>query len=108
MEDFEDDDYESLLSVRASEIATSEKLTLDEAAKTLVRDGVTCFEYKLKRFHLKKSGPSHNPGYQVETENLDGTGRFRNSWSALNGDQDWQIKCVSKHLARLMAYTESK
>ena len=98
---------EATRAMRAKEIANSERDLLKKASRSLVMDGFSQFEFGLKRYLLTKNGQAHNPGYQIETENLDGSGRFRNSWNALSGDEDWQINIVTNQLARLMAYAES-
>jgi hypothetical protein len=107
MADFETLDHESDRIIRAAEIAVTEKLILESAARDLVVHGSSRFEYGSKRYLLDRSGKSHNPGYQIETENLDGSCRFRNSWVVLNGDEAWQISCVINQVARLIANTES-
>jgi hypothetical protein len=107
-EESEDFDDEETRTRRASEIGISEKDLLNRVARLLVNSGSSHFEFGIKRFLLTKNGQSHNQGYQIETENLDGSGRFRNSWSALSGDEDWQIECITNQLARLLAYTESE
>jgi len=100
-------DEDAALTIRSHELAISQKETLTRVAVALVRNGSSEFEFGLKRFLLTKNGQSDNPGYQIETENLDGSGRFRNSWSALSGDEDWQITCITNQVARLMASYEA-
>jgi hypothetical protein len=107
MTNLEDLGDEATRAMRANEIANSERDLLKKASRSLVIDGSSQFEFGLKRYLLTKIGQAHNPGYQIETENLDGSGRFRNSWNALSGDEDWQINIVTNQLARLMAYAES-
>ena len=107
MTNLEDFNEEETRARRASEISISEKNLLNNAAQLLIRSGSSHFEFGLKRFLLTKNGQSDNPGYQIETENLDGSGRFRNSWSALSGDEDWQITCITNQVARLMASYEA-
>jgi hypothetical protein len=107
MADFETLDQESEFIIRAAEIAVKEKLILESAVRELVTSGSSSFENGSKRYLLSKSGESHNPGYQIETENLDGSGRFRNSWIAAKGDEDWQISCIINQVTRLIATVES-
>lgn len=101
-------DLEARRIIRSNEIECAEKDLLLQTAHDLIEIGSSQFEYGDIRFLLTKSGLSYNPGYQIETENLDGSERFRNSWSALSGDQDWQVKSIIKQLTRLMAYMESE
>lgn len=106
MADLKTLDHESKRIIRAAEIAVTEMLFLESAVQKLVANGCSSFEYGSKRYLLNKSGESHNPGYQIETENLDGSCRFRDSWVALNGDEAWQISCVINQVARLIANGE--
>jgi hypothetical protein len=99
-------DREEAMTLHARKILEVQGESLDDLALKLVRVGSSEIEFGIKRFLLSKSGESHNPGFQIETENLDGSGRFRNSWSALSGDENWQVTCVKNQLARLMATYE--
>lgn len=101
-------DRESAIALYARKILKVQGKSFDDLAIKLVRDGSSEIEFGIKRFLLSKSGESHNPGFQIETENLDGSGRFRNSWSALSGDENWQVACVKNQLARLIATYDVK
>ena len=90
----------------AREILENQKTFLDNLAIKMLQEGSSQIEFGIKRYLLSKNGSSHNPGFQIETENLDGSERFRNSWSALGGDENWQIECIKNQLARLMASYE--
>ena len=96
-----DDEAKKIL--RAKEIARTEQDLLFRVANELVKAGSSSFEFGSKRFLLTKSGLSYNPGYQIESENLDGSGLFRHSWSALSGDLDWQVSCIINKVSHLLA-----
>jgi hypothetical protein len=106
MEQSDKIDREEAITLYARKILEVQGKSLDDLALKLVRVGSSEIEFGMKRFLLSKSGESHNPGFQIETENLDGSGRFRNSWSALSGDENWQVTCIKNQLARLMATYE--
>lgn len=99
--DIFDDEAKKIL--RAKEIAHAEQDLLFRVAKELIDAGSSSFEFGSKRFILNKSGLSYNPGYQIESENLDGSGHFRHSWSALSGDFEWQVSCVANKVSHLLA-----
>jgi hypothetical protein len=103
MEASQNFDKETIVVLRTREILEHQGTSLDNLALKLIQDGTSQIEFGSKRYLLSKNGPSHNPGFQIETENLDGTERFRNSWSALSGDENWQIVCIKNQLARLIA-----
>ena len=97
---------QSAIALRARRILEVQGNSLDNPALKLVREGSSQIEIGIKRYLLSKSGESHNPGFQIETENLDGSGRFRNSWIALIGDENWQVTSVKNQLAHLIASYE--
>lgn len=97
---------QSAIALRARRILEVEGNSLDNQALKLVREGSSQIEIGNKRYLLSKSGESHNPGFQIESENLDGSGRFRNSWIALSGDENWQVTSIKNQLAHLIASYE--
>lgn len=96
-------DDETRQILRAKEIENQEQELLFRVAHELITTGSSKFEYCHKIFRLNKSGLSYNPGYRIESENLDGSENFRHSWSALSGDKDWQIFCIKNKISRLLA-----
>ncbi|QLL24451.1 hypothetical protein DLE04_01715 [Actinobacteria bacterium IMCC26103] len=106
MEASQNFDREAVVVLLAREILESQETFLDNLALKMLQEGSSQIEFSAKRYLLSKNGSSHNPGFQIETENLDGSERFRNSWSALGGDENWQIECIKNQLARLMASYE--
>jgi hypothetical protein len=89
--------------LRAKEIEGQEQELLIRVARELISVGSSTFEYGKKIFRLNKSGFSYNLGYKIESENLDGSENFQHSWSALTGDEDWQILCIKNWVSRLLA-----
>jgi hypothetical protein len=89
--------------LRAKEIEGQEQELLMRVARELISVGSSTFEYGQKIFRLNKSGLSYNLGYKIESENLDGSDNFQHSWSALTGDEDWQIFCIKNRVSRLLA-----
>ena len=89
--------------LRAKEIEDQEQELLTRVARELISAGSSTFEYSQKIFRLNKSGLSYNLGYKIESENLDGSENFQHSWSALTGDEDWQIFCIKNRVSRLLA-----
>jgi hypothetical protein len=106
MEASQNFDSETVVALRARKILEHQGTSLNNTAIKLIQNGSSQIEFGIKRYLLSKNGSSHNPGFQIETENLDGSERFRNSWSALGGDENWQIECIKNQLARLMATYE--
>lgn len=96
-------DDEARRILRAQEIENQEQELLLRVAHELIATGSSKFEYGQKIFRLNKSGLSYNPGYHIESENLDGSENFRHSWSALSGDQEWQVACMKNQISRLLA-----
>ena len=94
---------ESRHILRAKEIEGQEQELLMRVARELISVGSSTFEYGQKIFRLDKSGLSYNLGYKIESENLDGSENFQHSWSALTGDEDWQIFCIKNRVSRLLA-----
>lgn len=103
MDTREPDDEEMRKVILAREIGYSEHDLLLRVALELIEKGKSQFEFNKKRFLLSMSGFSHNPGYQIESEDLDGSNFFRHSWSALNGDKDWQVTSITTNVSRLLA-----
>jgi hypothetical protein len=89
--------------LRAKEIECQEQELLVRVARELISAGSATFEYGQKIFRLNKSGLSYNHGYKIESENLDGSENFQHSWSALTGDEEWQIFCIKNMVSRLLA-----
>ena len=89
--------------LRAKEIESQEQELLMRVARELISVGSSTFEYGQKIFRLNKSGLSYNLGYKIESENLDGSENFQHSWSALTGDENWQIFCIKNKVSRLLA-----
>ena len=96
-------DDEARHILRAKEIENQEQELLLRVAHELIAKGTSSFEYGQKIFRLAKSGLSYNPGYHIESENLDGSENFRHSWSALSGNQEWQVFCIKNQISRLLA-----
>ena len=96
-------DDEARKILRAKEIEGQEQELLIRVARELISVGSSTFEYGQKIFRLDKSGLSYNLGYKIESENLDGSENFQHSWSALTGDEDWQIFCIKNRVSRLLA-----
>lgn len=96
-------DDESRHIIRAKEIENQEQELLLRVAQELIATGSSKFEYGQKIFRLNKSGFSYNPGFHIESENLDGSENFRHSWTALSGDQEWQVFCIKNQVTRLLA-----
>ena len=96
-------DDEARKILRAREIEGQEQELLLRVARELISVGSSTFEYGQKIFRLNKSGLSYNLGYKIESENLDGSENFQHSWSALTGDEDWQIFCIKNRVSRLLA-----
>lgn len=96
-------DDEARHILRAKEIENREQELLLRVAHELIATGSSSFEYGQKIFRLGKSGLSYNPGYHIESENLDGSANFRHSWSALSGDHEWQVFCIKNKISRLLA-----
>jgi hypothetical protein len=94
---------ESRHILRAREIESQEQELLLRVACELISVGSSTFQYGQKIFRLNKSGLSYNLGYKIESENLDGSENFQHSWSALTGDEDWQIFCIKNGVSRLLA-----
>lgn len=89
--------------LRAKEIEGEEQELLLRVARELISVGSSTFQYGQKIFRLNKSGLSYNLGYKIESENLDGSENFQHSWSALTGDENWQIFCIKNKVSRLLA-----
>ena len=96
-------DDEARKILRAREIEGQEQELLLRVARELISVGSSTFQYGQKIFRLNKSGLSYNLGYKIESENLDGSENFQHSWSALTGDEDWQILCIKNRVSRLLA-----
>ena len=103
MDTREPNDEEMRKVILAREIGNSEHDMLLRVALELIEKGKSQFEFNKRRFLLSMSGFSHNPGYQIESEELDGSNLFRHSWSSLNGDKDWQVKTITTNVSRLLA-----
>ena len=103
MDTREPNDEEMRKVILAREIGNSEHDMLLRVALELIENGNSQFEFNKRRFLLSMSGFSHNPGYQIESEELDGSNLFRHSWSSLNGDKDWQVKSITTNVSRLLA-----
>ena len=103
MDTREPNDEEMRKVILAREIGNSEHDMLLRVALELIENGNSQFEFNKRRFLLSMSGLSHNPGYQIESEELDGSNLFRHSWSSLNGDKDWQVKSITTNVSRLLA-----
>ena len=103
MDTREPNDEEMRKVILAREIGNSEHDMLLRVALELIEKGKSQFEFNKRRFLLSMSGLSHNPGYQIESEELDGSNLFRHSWSSLNGDKDWQVKSITTNVSRLLA-----
>jgi hypothetical protein len=89
--------------LRAKEIEGQEQELLMRVARELISLGSSTFEYGQKIFRLNKSGLSYNLGYKIESESLDGSENIQHSWTALTGDEDWQILCIKNRVSRLLA-----
>ena len=96
-------DEEALHIIRAKELLEKEFELFSRVALELIESGSSQFEYGESRYLLGKSGLSFNPGFHIDSENLDGSNRFRHSWSAFSGDTEWQIRVISNKLARLLS-----
>jgi len=103
MAEIDELDDEARKILRAKEIEGQEQELLIRVARELISLGSSTFEYGQKIFRLNKSGFSYNLGYKIESENLDGSENFQHSWSALTGDEDWQILCIKNRVSRLLA-----
>ena len=103
MNDSEILDDEAKKIIRSVEILKKESELLHKVALELIEADSARFQYGNSRYLLAKSGLAYNLGYHIESENLDGSNRFRHSWSALSGDNEWQVISIMRELSQLLA-----
>ena len=102
---YEHDDDSNI--VRGFEIYEKHESKFREVAKELIDKDSASFEFMGKRIILTTYGLSYNLGFNLEFENLDGTGRFKHGWSYYPDTYEDRITEITTAVSILAAEIES-
>lgn len=93
--------------VRSFEIFEDNKIKFRAIAEELIQKDAASFEYATKRILLTAHGPRNNQGFNLETENLDGTARFKDGWCYYPDNYDDRVKAITTSISLLAAEIET-
>ena len=102
---YEHDDDSNI--VRGFEIYEKNEKKFRSVAKELIEKDSVSFEFMGKRIILTTYGLSYNLGFNLEFENLDGTGRFKHGWSCYPNTYEDRITEITTSVSILAAEIES-
>ena len=102
---YEHDDDSNI--VRGFEIYEKNENTFRAVAKELIENDSVSFIFMGKRVILTTYGSNHNLGFNLEFENLDGTGRFKHGWSYYPDTYEDRIIEITTAVSILAAEIES-
>lgn len=102
---YEHDDDSNI--VRGFEIYEKNEKKFRAVAKELIEKDSVSFEFMGKRIILTTYGSSYSLGFNLEFENLDGTGRFKHGWSCYPDTYEDRITEITTSVSILAAEIES-
>lgn len=92
---------------RGFEILGENQVVFRSMAEKLIKDESVTFEFCLTRIILTAHGPVHNRGFNLETENKDGTDRFLHGWYGYPDNPEDCIQTITTAVAILASEIES-
>lgn len=102
---YEHDDDSNI--VRGFEIFAENESKFRSIAQELIEKDFVAFVFLGKRIILTTYGLSYNLGFNLEFENLDGTGRFKHGWSYYPDTYEDRITEITTAVSILAAEIES-
>ncbi|MFZ2227835.1 MAG: hypothetical protein WA090_01615 [Candidatus Nanopelagicaceae bacterium] len=93
--------------IRGLEIYEENESKFREVARELIDKDSVSFVFLGKRIILTTYGLSYNMGFNLETEDLDGTQRFKSGWCYYPDNYEDRVQAITTAVSILAAEIES-